>query len=140
MLAYTEAQILTMVDNAITAHKTTPIVYYPYVSGALDIYKQRANTFGTGVTVIGRAILNPTEEVISIIGNDERYDIAFLFSKLEMDRKFPSAADGEWLDTSGEISWWNRRYKIEKVHPSGQVGVYFSLVIVLATTIQGSRD
>lgn len=140
MAAYTEAQIQTMVDTAITDHKTTSIVYYPYSTGAVDIYKQRTRAFGAGVTLIGRAILNPTMEQISVIGNGEAYDIAFLFSKLEMDRKFPSASDGEWLDVDAQMSWWGRRYKIEKVHPSGQVGLTFSLVIVLGTTIPGSRD
>jgi len=137
---YTETQILNMVDEVIAAHKTTAIVYYPYVTGSTDIYKQRTKTFGTGVSLTGRAILNPTQEQISVIGNDERYDVAFLFSKLEMDRKFPSASEGEWLDVDAEITWWSRRYRIEKVHPSGQVGQYFSLVVVLATTIEGQRD
>jgi len=139
-MAYTEAQIQTMVDNVITTHKTTSIVYYPYTSGSVDIYKQRTKSFGTGVTLTGRAILNPTPEMISVIGNEESYDIAFLFSKLEMDRKFPAASDGEWLDVDAEMTWWGRRYKIEKVHPSGQVGLTFSLVIVLACSIPGSRD
>ena len=139
-MSYTEAQVQTMVDNLIAVHKTTSIVYYPYATGAVDIYKQRIQTFGTGVTVIGRAILNPTKEQISVIGNAESYDIAFLFSKLELDRKFPSASEGEWLDVDAQMSWWGRRYKIEKVHPSGQVGVAFSLIIVLGTTIPGSRD
>ena len=136
----TEAQIQTMVDVNLTRYKTTAIAYYPYVSGVVDIYNQRTKTFGTAVSLVGRAILNPTNEKISVIGNDERYDIAFLFSKLEMDRKFPSAAEGEWLDVAGEMTWWGRRFKIEKVAPSGQVGTSFSLVIVLGTTIQGRRD
>lgn len=136
----TEAQIQTFVDENITKYKTTPIVYYPYVSGTVDIYKQRTKTYGTPVTLVGRAILNPTNEKISVIGNDERYDIAFLFSRLEMQRKFPSASEGEWLEITGELTWWNRRFKIEKVAPSGQVGESFSLVIVMGTTIQGQRD
>jgi hypothetical protein len=92
------------------------------------------------VTLVGRAILNPTNEQISVIGNEERYDVAFLFSRLEMIRKFPAASEGEWIDVSGEFSWWGRRYKIEKVAPSGQIGASFSLVIALGMTIQGSRD
>lgn len=136
----TEAQIQKIVDSVITKYATSQILYYPYEAGAVDIYKQRVKTFGAPTTLVGRAILEPTKEQISVIGNDERYDVAFLFSRLEMVRKFPSATDGEWIDVTGEFSWWNRRYKIEKVAPSGQVGTTFSLVIALAMTIQGGRD
>lgn len=136
----TEAQIQAKVDIEITRHRTTAINYYPYVDGVTDIYKQREKTFGTAVPLIGRAVLNPTPEQLTMIGNGEKYDIAFLFSRLEMARKFPLADDGEWLDVSGEFTWWNRRYKIEKVAPTGQVGTGFSLVVALGTTIQGQRD
>jgi hypothetical protein len=135
-----ETKIERLVDINLTRFDSGPILYYPYVSGAVDIYKQRTKSFGAAVSLVGRAILNPTKENVSLIGNEERYDVAFLFSRLEMIRKFPTASEGEWIDVSGEFSWWNRRYKIEKVAPSGQVGATFSLVIALGMTIQGSRD
>lgn len=136
----TEAQIQTKVDAVITQYRTTEINYYPYVAGTMDVYKQRVKTFGTAVQLVGRAILNPTPEQLTVIGSGESYDIAFLFSRLEMERKFPLADEGEWMDVSGEMEWWNRRYKIRKVAPTGQVGTSFSLVVVLGSTIQGSRD
>lgn len=136
----TEAQIQTLVDNILTQYQQSTIVFYPYTTGSSDIYKQRTKTFGTAVPLVGRAILNPSKEEISGIGNVEEYDVAFLFSQLEMNRKFPSAAEGEWVDVKGKLTWFSRRFKIEKVHPSGQVGTEFSLVIVLGKTIPGSRD
>ncbi len=136
----TEAQIQTKVDQVITQHRTTAINYYAYVEGITDIYKQRTKTFAAPVELIGRAILNPTQEKLTVIGSGERYDIAFLFSRLEMIRKFPSADEGEWLDVSGEFTWWDRRYKISRVAPTGQVGLDFSLLVALGMTIQGQRD
>lgn len=136
----TEAQILTKVDREITRHKTTEIYYYPYVSGATDIYKQRAKSFGTAVSLTGRAILEPTQETLTVIGDGEEYDIAFLFSRLEMLRKFPTAEEGEWMSAYGQIAWWRRRYKIEKAAPLGQAGIYFAMMVILAKNIQGERN
>jgi len=136
----TEAQIQTKVDQVITAHRTTEINYYGYVDGVMDIYKQRTKTFATPVSLVGRAILNPTSEQLTVIGSGETYNIAFLFSRLEMLRKFPTADEGEWMDVKGQFTWWNRRYKISKVAPTGQVGTSFSLVVALGMTIQGQRD
>ena len=135
-----EQAIEAYVDKVIRRYKTTTILYYPYASGAVDTYKQRTRDFGTPVELVGRAILNPTEEQLSMIGNDERYDIAFLFSRPEMEAKFPSVAEGEWVDVTGEMTWWQRRFRIVKVHPTGQVGERFLLVVMLAKTIERARD
>ena len=135
-----ETVIGKQVDNIITKYQTSPIVYYPYESDTLDVYKQRTKSFGTGVIVVGRAILNPTKEKLSVIGNEETFDIAFLFSRLQLIAKFPTADEGEWLDVTGELTWFNRRYKIERVAPTGQVGTLFTLTVVLGTTILGARE
>jgi hypothetical protein len=136
-----EEKIELTVDAVITKYKTTGIIYYPYVSGATDLYGQRTRTYGTPVTLTGRAILNPTPEQVTVIGNGEVYDIAFLFSRIQMRLKFPTEDEGEWLDIRGEMKWWGtRRYKIEKVAPTGQVGENFLIIVVLGTTILGARD
>jgi len=140
-MAITEAAIETKVDTTITQYQTTPIRYYPFEEAVQpDLYKQRSKVFGLPVTIIGRAIHKPTPEMVTVIGDGEFYDVAFVFSRLEMVRKFPAADEGEWLKTSGEMEWRNRRYKIEKVAPAGQVGVHFALVIALARTVEGYRD
>lgn len=136
-----ETAIDIRVDELLTNQfNSTAIQYYPYASNTVDIYKQRTKSFGTPVTVRGRAIHNPTKEQITVIGNGERYDVAFLFSRRELIRKFPGADDGEWMSTSGEITWFDRRYKIEKVQATGQVSTHFLMVVVLGCTIQGHRD
>jgi hypothetical protein len=139
-MGITEASAQAAVDRYVSQFRATEIQYIPYTSGIVDRYKQRDKTFGTPVTVVGRAIHNPTEESITAIGQGEVYDIAFLFSRLEMLRKFPGVADGEWIQAEGRMAWRNRTYKIQKVQPSGQVGETFSLVVVLATSILGERD
>lgn len=135
-----EEQIENYVDKVIRRYKTTQILYYPYESGGLDIYKQRTKTYGTPVELIGRAILTPTKEKLSMIGNDEIFDIAFLFSRIEMLKKFSSMEEGEWMNIDGEMAWWNRRYRIIRTHPTGQVGVNFLLMVILANSIPGVRE
>jgi hypothetical protein len=136
----TEAQAESAVDQFIDAYQTTEIKYYPYVAGTPNKYKQNTKGFGTAVTVVGRAIHNPTPEQVTIIGNGEEYEIGFLFSRLEMVRKFPSGTEGEWISDTGQMEWRNRRYKLEKVQPTAQVGEKFLLMVALGKSIQGSRD
>lgn len=128
------------IDSVLTQFNSGTITFYPYTTGTVDTYKQRTKTFGAGVVLVGRAILNPTPEQLTVIGNAERYDVAFLFSRSEMVRKFPAGEEGHWVDVTGEVAWKNRRFKISKVKPSGQVEDTFLLVIVLGMTIQGDRD
>jgi hypothetical protein len=140
-MLFTEDNIQKVVDYYITQRRTTPIQYLEYTPGATDRYGQRDKAFAApSPDLIGRAIHKPTYEKVTVVGQGEVYEIAFLFSRLEMLRKFPAAADGEWIQAEGRMVWRNRTYKIEKVKPSGQVGVTFSLVIVLANSILGNRD
>lgn len=135
-----EQSIQLAVDKQLTQFQHSQIRYFPYLSGTTDVYKQKVKRFGAPTPLVGRAILNPTKEQVSVIGNDEVYEIAFLFSRLEMLRKFPLANEGEWMDVTGEMEWYDRRFKIEKYQQSGQVGPDFSLVIVLGNSLLGQRD
>lgn len=129
------------VDGVLTQFKTSEIKVYPAVtSGTYDQYKQKTKAFGTGVAVAGRAIQNPTEEQVTAIGSGERYDAAFVFSRLELKRRFSSAAEGEWIDVTAEIGWNGRRFKLMKVRPTGQIENTFVLVVALGNTVQGDRD
>jgi hypothetical protein len=136
----TEAQAQRVVDEAIRKYRTSPIQYLPFVSVVTDLYKQGTPQFGTAVTLVGRAIHHPTSEMISVIGNDERFGVAFLFSRLEMLRKFPSANEGEWIVDTGRMVWNSTTYKIEHVRPTGQLGETFAEVVVLGNTIDGRRE
>jgi len=131
----TEDQIESKVDSLLTLYQNSQIQYYPYSTGTADIYKQRTLSFGTPVTVVGRAIINPTEEQITGIGRLVDIDVAFLFSRLEMVRKFPAAEEGAWMDNSGQLSWNGSRYRIVKVAPSGQVQTKFLIFIALGKDI-----
>lgn len=128
------------VDRALKAYKTSPIKYYSLNTTTLDVYKQATKVFATAVTLTGRAIIRPTSEQVTSIGNGEVYDMAFLISAKEAELKFPGVASGEWVKTSGEMEWNSRRFIIDKVVPSGQVGTLYSMVIVLATSVKGHRD
>lgn len=135
-----ETSVQKAVDIYLTKFRTSEILYYPFVAGIPDEFMQQTKTFGPPISLIGRAVLRPTPEKLTVIGNDEQYDVAFLFSRLEMLRKFPLAEEGEWILSSGQFNWWNRRFKIEKVRPTAQTGQTFSLVAAMANSLQGARD
>jgi hypothetical protein len=136
----TEAQVEVKVARTLSTFNSGNIDYYPYISGETDRFKQRVITYGTAVPLVGRAILSPTEEEISGIGDARMYEVGFLFSRLEMVSKFPLGVEGEWLDGRGQLEWRGRRYKIDKVHPTGQVASKFLIVVVLCSSLKGSRD
>lgn len=136
----TEAAIQAKVDETIRRHQTTEIKHFPYVAGPLDLYKQKTKAFGTPVVLVGRAILRPTPEQLTVIGNGEVYDIAFLFSRTEMLKKIPLAIEGQWIDVDGEMEWYSRRFKIVQVRPTGQTSTVFHLLAVLAMSLPGKRD
>lgn len=135
-----ELAIQATLDKYLIQFQTTGIQYLPYVATAVDPYGQQVKTFGTPVTVIGRAILRPTPEKVTVIGNDEQYDVAFLFCRAELLRKFSAAEEGKWMESSGRMTWWDRTFKIEHCRPTGQVGLYFLLFVALANSLQGERD
>lgn len=68
------------------------IQVYPAISVTRNQYGQASPAFGPAVECIGRCILEPTPEDISIIGNLQGVDIAILFSRLELVREFPIVA------------------------------------------------
>lgn len=136
----TEANIELLVDKILSKYRQSEIAFTPYVAGAVDPYGQRTKTYGTPVPITGRAILNPTNEQITAIGDGEVYDIAFLFSRLQLVEKFPTSAEGEWLDNYGLATWNNRTFDIVRVAPTGQISTKFLLVAVLANSQEGQRD
>lgn len=136
----TASAIEKRLDQILSRFQTGPIQYFPPTAGVADRYGQRDKTFGTPVTLVGRAIHKPTGEQITAIGDGEKYDIAFLFSRKELRRKFPLSPEGEWLSNYGELTWRSRRYKIEKVAPTGQVEATFLLEVALATNLLGQRN
>jgi len=136
----TEAQAQRATDRAIRRYRASTISILKLESaGTPDRFGQSRATFSTGVPAIGRAIHNPTKEQITFIGDGERYEIAFLFSRLEMLRRFPALPEGKWITTYDKIAWKGNTYKLEKVQPTGQVGTTFSLVVALGSTAEGDR-
>jgi hypothetical protein len=139
MAGITEDRAEAAVDYGIRRCRSSSIEYVPYVPGAVDVYRQKDKVYGVPVPLVGRAIVSPTPELITVIGNNEKWDVAFLFSRVEMVSQFPLADEGEWMDTSGEMTWDGKRFKIGRAAPSGQIGEKFLLFIVLGTTIEGQR-
>jgi len=136
----TEAQAQRATDRAIRRYRASTISVLKFASaGTPDRFGQSRATFSPGVPVVGRAIHNPTKEQVTVIGDGERYEIAFMFSRLEMLRRFPALPEGKWITTLDKVTWNGNTYKLEKVQPTGQVGTTFSLVVALGSTAEGDR-
>jgi len=134
-----ESAISSKIGRLLRGHNSGPIQYFPFTAGTPDQYGQVSPSFGPPVFLVGRAILNPTEEIISGIGEASRYSVAFLFSREELLSKFPASNEGSWIDSRGEMFWNGSRYKVDVFHPTAQVGDTFLLFIALGTTKAGER-
>lgn len=135
-----EATAQRAVDRVIRKYRTSTINVLKLESAGIpDRFGQSRPTFSAGVSVIGRAIHHPTNEILTVIGDGERYEIAFLFSRLEMLRKFTTLPEGKWITTYDRIVWNGNTYKLEKVQPTGQIGQTFSEVVALGNTAEGDR-
>lgn len=101
-----------------------------------DPYGDGEPAYEAPVALIGRGIRNPTPEQVTVIGNDEHFDIAFLVSYLEMEEKFPGVDQDDWVTTEDAAGFEGNLYNIERVHLSGKVEDY-TLVILLGRTFEG---
>jgi hypothetical protein len=85
------AQIIAEVDTLILRFGKSVDVFKAK-TGVRNRYGQAVPDFDNKVTCTGRVIFNPTMEQLSIIGDMQDVDIAVLFSREELVRKFPLAA------------------------------------------------
>lgn len=135
----TENTAQLAVDRAIKRYKTSGIEVLTHIPGVPDKFQQSRSTYAPGISVIGRATHSPTAQMISVIGDGERFGVAFLFSRLELIRKFPAGTEGKWISTNDKMSWNGNVYAIAKARPTGQVGETFSEMVILANTPEGER-
>jgi len=101
-----------------------------------DPYTEGSSTFDPPVATVGRGIRHPTSEQVSMIGNDEHPEIAFVFSYLELEERFPLLAPQEWIKTDDAIGFEGNLYNVDRVKLSGKFQDY-TLVVVLARTYEG---
>ena len=100
------------------------LTVYKYSSqpvGGRNRYGQVTPGFAAGVSVYGRLVLNPNLEKLSLQDNLQQVDVSILFSRLELVRKFPSAAEQEWIHEKDEVELEGQRYKLIKVKFTGRV-------------------
>lgn len=126
----------TEVDAALRDYGKEILVYL-HKTVVVNVYEQAAKAFEEPVSCTGRCILNPTKEEVSVVGNLEGVDIAALFSRLEMVRRFGDAEEQAWLSELDEIEFENKRYRILQVHPTGRVENRCVMVVVLGANMLG---
>jgi len=126
---------MTKVDETITAYGKNMDVYqfvsledrpdYPN-----NAYEQKVPVYYRPPTVVvGRVLTEPSEEIITAIGKRVEWDVAILWSRLEMLRKFPSGEENKWINEDDFVYDGDTYYSLTKVFPSGQIKDYRHLVI-----------
>lgn len=114
------------------------ITVYKFTTGTANRYGQRAATFSTGVACVGHCVLKPSEELIALVGNEQKVDAVISFSRLEMKRKFASGVEGAWVTEKDEFDFEGKRYRILKVLPSGRVEDYDHVFLVFGANLEGA--
>lgn len=133
-----EAKIQAKIDALLTAHGTD-IDILKFDSITLDQYDQGDKTFSAAVTVTGRGTRDPTLHDLELIGANEYVEIMFVISRLELCRKFPTAAEGDWIDNQDEIGFEGRRYRVVKVWKAGKIKDTYSHIVVTGMTPPGNE-
>jgi hypothetical protein len=139
MAAANEARIQDKVFAVLRDHGTDMDVL-KYVSTVLDQYKQGEQTFATAVEVRGRGIRRPTKDQLSMIGDAEEVEIAFVFSRLELNDKFPTATEPYWITNDDRIGFEGKQYRILSTHPTGKIALTYSMLVAIAETIPGGAE
>ena len=102
--------LLTKVDNVLslppTGFGTTMSIkkFSSRVQSRPNPYDYGEKTYDDPVEVIGRAIIKPSEEVVSKYGGSKgTVDCLFVWSRLELIRKFPSGEENWWITDSDTV-------------------------------------
>jgi len=138
-MALNEAQIKSAIDTRLGAgsrgfgRALLVHIFDGAETAPLDPYKTRRPKFKAPLEVNGRATSNPSEETMSIIGKDEDVDMAFLFSRLELERKFPAVVypAALWITSKDRIEKDGEVYRIIRVHATGEVKTGCTMVCAL---------
>ena len=131
-----ELAIEDYADTTITGFGKT-VYYYKSKTVVKNRYGQAGQAFEDPVECTGRGILNPTSEQLSIVGNLQDVDVALLFSRKEMQRRFPTIAENEWMHEHDRLKYEDRTYKIIQIHPTGRIKNFASIFVVLESNIVG---
>lgn len=135
-----EARVLARVDKLLGQGPGgfgTDMLLLPFdgLAGSSTPYKDRKPKFKDAVSLVGRAIRNPTKEQISFIGNMAAVEIAFVWSREELRRKFPAAAEGQWITGNDRVTFEGETFRLDIARPSGRYKMHNALFIALGTKL-----
>ena len=137
--AQIQARLFSLLALAPAGHGTNITIRALQATGTPNRYGQATKTYAAGVTLPGRGIIDPSQDLLTQIGamRDE-FDCMFLFSKQHLDDAFPAATPPDWMNVDDEIEFEGKRYAIVKVHPTGKTYGNYLLLIVLGVTLAGN--
>ena len=105
-----------------------------------SLYKGHGTkTYDDPVETIGRVIIEPSDQVASLIGSTERFDAAFLWTRDELVKQFPTLGENLWITTNDIIVFNMNEYNLFRVYPTGKVQEECLLFIGLALTPRGKK-
>lgn len=133
-----EATVHGKVDEVIDEHGTD-IDVLKFATIVPDLYGQGPRTFAAAVSTRGRGIRSPTKDQITVIGDSEEVDIAFVFSRLELERKFPGL-EPFWITNDDEIGFEGRRYRILSTRSTGKAFGKYSMLVAIGAASPGSAE
>jgi len=139
MAVANEAKIQAKVYAVLRDHGTDMDVL-KYDDMVLDQYNQGEPQFADPIVVRGRGIRRPTKDQISFIGDAEEVEIAFVFSRLELNDKFPDATEPYWITNDDRIGFEEKLYRILEAHPTGKVAETYSMLVLIAETLPGGAE
>lgn len=145
------AQIANVVDNVLRRFQTAPIYIKKFsglsapakttnIYGRPDVtnpYGYQNSLFDAPVQTVGRGILKPTKEMFDGITTDKIFDAAFLWSRLELARKFPTLEENAWITEKDRLVFRNNEYSIVEIHPTGAISDQNVIFVALAQTQKG---
>lgn len=140
-MGLTENYVLRVVDTTIANHTDAgSIGVVKYAGTVLDQYKQGEPTYAAfAVPTTGRGIRQPNMDQLSMIGDGESVEIAFVWSRLELARRFPSAADPmKSIDTRDRLEFEGKTYRILSTHPTGKSHSVYTMLVVKAASLPGA--
>jgi len=138
-MGLTQGEVLAHVKSTIARHGSV-LGVLKFSSLTTDQYQQGDPTFNTVVNTTGRGIRQPSADELSVIGDGENVEIAFVWSRLELIDKLSSYPTDKWLDNKDRIQFEGKVYRILSTHLTGKAFDLYSMVVCKAESLVGAAN
>lgn len=106
------------------------VLKFSTASTTTDIYRDNTYSFDPGITVMCRPMIEPHDDDVQAFGLSRKTDAIFVFAADVLREKFPTRAEGEWIDTRDRVVFEGKTYKLWHADPTGRIEGEASVVVV----------